>query len=88
MMYTYMAPQEVWYQKGRLIGKPVACAYWIRPGEGIQGGDPRMYKFAFKVLWYVSPGPHAYTLRFSDGTREELISYDTVCVYEVDLTKS
>lgn len=87
MMYTYMPPVEVWNQWNKLIGKSMIDAYWCRWGDcGKQ--RPEWYKFAFKVLLRIEIGPHAYTLVFADGTYRELISYDTVCVYEVNMTKS
>ena len=87
MMYSYLSPQDVWYGNRKLIGKSMAYAYWCRYGHsGKQKAE--WYKFRFKVLAKVEIGPHAYTLVFTDGLREELISYDTVCVYTVDLNKS
>lgn len=83
MMYTYLSPSEVWYRKSELIGKSMSYAYWHRDEKQ----NMEWYKFTFKPLRSVSIGPHAYTLWF-DEERNELISYDDVCVYEVDLTKS
>jgi len=82
-MYTYMTPQEVWYGKEELTGRSMAYAYWNRHS----GQSILPYKFTFKPLRGVTIGPHAYTLWFDDE-RNELISYDTVCVYTVILEKS
>lgn len=83
-MYRYLTPQEVWYGQKNLIGKSMAYAYWYRHGKE---QNPEWYKFTFQPLLGVTIGPHAYTMWFG-YERNELISYDTVCVYDVDLTKS
>lgn len=86
-MYTYASPVRIWRNHKYLIGKSVAYAYWVRWGDARES-DPKFYGFRFKVLKDVEIGPHAYTLVFTDGTREELTSYDMVCIYTVDLEKS
>lgn len=83
MMYNYLSPQDVWYSHRDLIGKSVAYAYWHKHGNQ----KAEWYKFQFKALRGVTIGPHAYTLVFDNGSHQ-LISYDTVCVYTVDLEKS
>jgi hypothetical protein len=78
---------DAWYKKKELVGKSMAYAHWAR-WDDTRERSAEMYKFRFKVLASVEIGPHAYTLVFTDGLREELISYDTVCAYTVDLAKS
>lgn len=86
MAYTYMTPQDVWYGHEKLVGNSLASAYWARWWDSPEQNS-EMYKFRFRVLRSVTIGPHAYTLWFDDGF-DELISYDIVCVYTVDLNKS
>lgn len=85
MMYTYLSPMDVWYGQKELIGKSMSFAPWHRIWHGDQ--KPEWYKFTFKPLRRVTIGPHAYTIWFDDR-HDQLISYDTVCVYTVDLNKS
>lgn len=87
MMYTYLTPQDAWIGKVNLFGKPMALAYWVRWGDE-RSQKAETYRFRFRTLKTVEIGPHAYTLVFTDGLREELITYDTVCVYTVNLEKS
>jgi len=70
-----MSPSQVWDSKKALIGKKMVRAYWCED-------DPERSLFAFKTLANVVTGPHAYTRVFEDGSRDELISYDRVCVAE------
>lgn len=86
-MYSYLSPQEVWYGREKLIGKSAAYAHWVQWGD-TREQNPEWYKFRFRVLEKVLIGPHAYTMVFTNGLREELISYDTVCVYHVELEKA
>lgn len=85
-MYTYMSPGDAWNAKRKLIGKPMAYAHWARWDDS-RMRDASMYSYRFRTLKRMLIGPHAYTLVFDDGRREELISYDIVCVYTVSLEK-
>jgi hypothetical protein len=62
-------------------------AYWVNSNNGAAEvarmsttEQARQYAFAFKPLAKITPGPHACTLVFADGTTESLTSYDTVCL--------
>lgn len=72
-MFSYITPAELWNRKTDLVGKKMVRAYWCED-------DPKGYLFAFKTLRSVEIGPHAYTMVFEDDTRDELISYDRICV--------
>lgn len=80
MDYRFLSPHDAYVARKELIGKQACRAYWLTPDtlEGAQ--NTPMYYFAFKVIKGIHPGPHAFTLIFEDDSREELITYDTICV--------
>lgn len=88
MAYIYMSPQDAWLNRFDLIGRPVADAYWARNHGPTAPQRTDIYSFRFKNLKSVEIGPHAYTLVYDCGCRDELISYDHVAFYMVDLEKS
>jgi hypothetical protein len=72
---------------GSVKGMRATRAYWVNANNGAEEvaykstqEQARTYAYAFKLLADVVHGPHACTLVFEDGTREELISYDVVCI--------
>lgn len=73
--YITLTAAEVWQQKSKgLIGKKVCRTFGY-------GSVAEQYSYLFKVLVAVGSGPHAYTLVFSDGTDDTLISGDRVWVH-------
>lgn len=85
--YGYMQPIEAYRERTQLTGQRAVRAYWVHndryESEATQtNGDA--YSFAFKTLESIAPGLHAFRLTFTDGTSEELCSYDVVCVATLD----
>lgn len=81
--YRYMQPIEAYHERSRLTGQRAAYAYWVhrdRRAAEATDANAEMYGFTFKTLGGIEPGLHAFRLVFTDGTYEELCSYDTVCV--------
>lgn len=71
----------------RVEGMRATRAYWVNANNGAEEvarrstqEQARSYAHSFKLLADVVHGPHACTLVFADGTTEELISYDVVCI--------
>jgi hypothetical protein len=70
-----------------VAGMRATRAYWVNANNGAEEvalrstqEQARTYAHSFKPLARVEHGPHACTLVFADGTTEELISYDVVCI--------
>lgn len=82
--YRYLRPSDAWNERPELIGKPMARAYWVHSDRPQEATDTRadVYRFAFKSLAdvKVSPYGNAYMLVFTDGTTEDLCSYDALCM--------
>lgn len=72
--YETLTAAEVWERKNKgLIGRKVCRTLG-------HGSIPEQYSFMFRTLVAVEAGPHAYTLVYSDGTDDTLITYDRVWV--------